>query len=363
MGKNNQDIARKATHWMDLKSAWEKWQQGQPMPALSAAATSYFEDLSFALFNDLLDQRGKCYEGVPRMRSGAEAWSQVFQYLVAKRPRARLRVLDDIFLKARQKAQETPGLSRWEELDQQLGWILNQFEMRMRDAARAYAREYGTAGQHSGKSSTDEPLSGGAEKDAGERTLLDVLESVDEDWGTEIERREIQSLAEQLAEGFFPGIRAAFKLSLFLRALRRRRSVIISVADPVVVAVAGVKKAVFAQGAVDALTALVQQVAAQPACQELDLAGKYYFGNHATLALLDRTEIWIWLGASVKEILEANAATGAASEKSRCEIVQRLQAFAELLRERLLESGTLLSENEMQPFFTAIETARLQHCR
>ncbi len=358
MAKKHQDVVKKATYWLELKSAWESWQQGQPMPSLSAAATAYFQDLCFALFNDLLDQRGKSYEGVPRLRSGEEAWAHVFQYMVAKRPRARLRVLDDIFLRARQKAQATPGLSHLEELAQHLGWILNQFEMRMRDVVRAYAREYGTASLQNSTTSSDKTLGGAADESTGERTLLDVLESVDEDWGTEMERREIQSLALDLATGFFPGVRAAFKLSLFLRALRRRRSVIISVGDPVVVAAAGVGRAVFAQGAVDSLTALIQQVAAQPACQELDLAGKCYFGNHATLFLFDHTEVWVWAADCVNEIIEAHADGG-----RRSAVIERLQAFAELLLERLQEAGALFSEKEMQPFFTTLETARLQYCR
>lgn len=358
MATDLRDTPKKASHWIDLKSAWEKWQQGQPMPALAPAATHYFEELSFALFNELLEQRGAYFRKVPRMRTGAEAWAQVFQYLVARRPRARLRVLDDIFLKARQKAQETPGISRWEELEQQLGWILNQFEMRVRDAVRAYVREFGTTSLLSTETSADEPLDA-----ANDRTLMDVLESVDDDWGTEIERRELQAMARQIAAGYFPSLRAAFKLSLFLRALRRRRSVIISVADPVIVAVAGVKKAVFAQGAVDSLEGLVNQVAAQPACQELDMDGKFYFGLQATLALLDRTELWVWLGACVTEIIEANAALGASRQIEPSELVQRLQDFAELLRERLLESAALLSEKELQPLFKAIEAARLLHRR
>ncbi|WP_395744519.1 hypothetical protein [Prosthecobacter sp.] len=345
-----------ATYWLELKTAWGKWQEGEPMPALSDAATAYFQNLCFSLFNELLDQRGQCYEGVPRMRGGEEAWAHVFHYLVAKRPRARLRVLDDIFLRARQKAQLTPGLSHLEELKQQMGWILNQFEMRMRDAVRAYAREYGTGSLQGSTTSSDKPLAPGGDDSAGERTLLDVLESVDEDWGTEMERREIQALAQEAATGFFPGVRAPFKLSLFLRALRRRRGVIISVGDPIVVAAAGVGRAVFAQGAVDSLTALIQHVAALPVCQELDLAGKCYFGNHATLFLFDHTEVWVWAAACVKEIIESHGSGGAAA-------VERLAAFADLLRERLLESGALLSEKEMQPLFMTLETARQNHRR
>jgi hypothetical protein len=362
MGKEHQDTSKKAAHWLELKNAWDQWQKGEPMPALSPEAQNYFESLSFAIFNDLLDQRGTCFEEVPRMRSGAEAWAQVFQSLVARRPRARLRVLDDIFLKARQKARETPGISRWDELEQQIGWILNQFEMRVRDAVRAYAREYGTAGLQRVKDSIDKPVPGSG-NGSDERTLLDVLESADDDWGTELERREIQSLGVQVADAYFPGVRPAFKLSLFLRALRRRRSVVISVADPVVLAVAGVKKAVFAQGAVDSLEGLANHVATQPACKELDLSGRYYFCLQATLALLDRTEIWVWVGKCVNEMLETNASQKDPGRINPSELVQRLEAFAGLLRERLLEAGALLSENEMAPLFQVIEAARLQYCR
>jgi hypothetical protein len=360
MGKNHQDSSKRAKHWIELKAAWEKWQQGQPMPTLSTEAQKYFEALSFVFFNEQLDQRGSFFENVPRMRTAIEAWSQVFHYLVAKRPRARLHVLDDIFLQARNKAQATPGISNWDALEQQVGWIVKQFGMRVRDAVRAYAREHGTTGLQSSTQALDKPLDAAADE-AGERTLLDLLASADHDGSSEVERRELQALAHGIAAGYFTGLRAAFKLSIFLRTMRCRRSIAISVEEPVVEAVAGIKRNTFAQGAVDSLKGLAAHLAAQPACEELDKAGRHHFCVQATISLLDRTEVWIWLGACVTEIIKSNAELGAGRKIMPTEMLLRLQAFAELLHERLRESGALLSENETAPFFNAIATARLQH--
>ncbi|MGV3659059.1 MAG: hypothetical protein ACO1TE_02710 [Prosthecobacter sp.] len=364
MTKERPDIIRTAGHWLELKRAWGTWKEGQPMPALSSEAQLYFENLGLRTMNEALEELGSAYENVPRLRDGREAWSHIFTYLVAQRPRSSARLLDDIFVRARARADVPPGMDERSELEQIIGWVLKQFSMRVRDGARVYAREHGTAAQIARTGSANKPL-GGDVTDPSQTTVMDVLQYVDEqdEWGTETERREMQGLGERLVQAQFPGIASPAKLSLYLRALRRQRDVIIGVDNETVLAVANLRTAQFAQKAVDALQKLALTVAEQPACQELDGTGKYYYSLCATLSLLDRTELWTHLGQCVTEIIDGHATAGPAKRIPPAEMVPRIQAFADMLLQRLKQSQALFSENELDPLFTAIATARLKHCQ
>ncbi|HEY1051617.1 MAG TPA: hypothetical protein VGE39_17715 [Prosthecobacter sp.] len=364
MTKDRSDIIRTTGHWLELKRAWGTWKEGQPMPALSIEAQLYFENLGLRTMNDALEELGSAYENVPRLRDGREAWSQIFTYLVAQRPRSSARLLDDIFVRARSRADLPPGLDERTELEQIIGWVLKQFSMRVRDGARVYAREHGTAAQISRTSSANKAL-GNDQSDPSQTTVMDVLQYVDaeEEWGTELERREMQELGERLVQAQFPDIASPAKLSLYLRALRRQRDVIISVDNATVLAVANLRTAQFAQKAVDALQKLARTVAEQPACLELDGTGKYYYSLCATLSLLDRTELWTHLGQCVTELIEAHATAGPAKRIPPAEMVPRMEAFADMLLQRLQQTQSLFSENELAPLFNALAAARLKHCQ
>lgn len=358
MTKDRTETVKIAGFWLELKSAWEKWQQGQPMPPLDAGTQAYFEDVSFNCLNSSLKALGGVYENVPPMRSGQEAWAHVFHYLIEQRPQAALRVIDDIFLRAHIHASTPPGLSPLDELAHQLGWILNQFQMRLRDVARAYAGEHGTP--------TEAGLTGTIHKPVGDReqhTLLDILAFMDPGWATAMEREELRTLSHGMVEAFFPGVRTAFKLRLYLRLLRENRSVIISVANQVVLALAGVGKAVFAEGAAQVLATLSAQAAAAPVYQELDREARMYFLGYAAMSLSDRTEFWTHLGECVREFLAENHKAPPKDQVPPKAIIERAEAFADLLLGELRKKDALLSEDELAPLFTAIDTARQQHCR
>jgi hypothetical protein len=331
------------------------------MPPLSAAARAYFEAISFECLNGALKALGRIYENVPPMRDGQEAWAHVFRYLVEERPRAALRVLDDIFVRAAHAARasmtELPVVDQQEELAHQIGWILNQFQMRMRDAARAYAVEHGTPSQARVTGSIHKPV-GGTENEV---TLLDLMSFMDPNWATAMEREELRTLGGDVVAAFFPTVRTAFKLRLYLRLLRENRDVIISVANPTVLDLAGIGHSVFADGASQVLTALTAGVAENEVYQELDREARMYFLGYAAMSLSDRTELWTHLGECVLEFLAENEKTGPKKQVPPQLIIERAEAFAELLLQELKKKDALLSENEIAPLFNALATARLQH--
>jgi hypothetical protein len=350
-----------AGFWLELKRAWHTWQQGEPMPALSDAARAYFEAVSFDCLNSALKALGSVHANVPPMRSGQEAWAHVFHYLIEERPRAALRVLDDIFLRAANAARATtadlPVIDQQEELAHQIGWILNQFHMRVRDVARAYAVEHGTPSETRVTGSLHKPV-GGTDTEV---TLLDIMSFMDPNWATAMEREELRTLGGDVVEAFFPTVRTAFKLRLYLRLLRENRDVTISVANPTVLELAGIGRSVFAESASQVLGALAAQVAEKEAYQELDREARMYFLGYAAMSLSDRTELWTHLGHCVREFLAENEKAGPKDQVPPRLIVERAEAFADLLLQELKKKDALLSENELEPLFTAIATARRQY--
>lgn len=352
-------LSKKVTYWLELKDAWSKWLAGAPMPDLGREAELYFEGQAQAAFNSGLDQGGYSDAEVPRMRSGREAWSHSFQYLVAGRTLTGGRLLDDLFARVFEN-----GGGTWADLDHKLRYLESQFRMRIRDAARQYAGEFGKKSLRQRMSRGDKPV--GNDDEASDRTMFDYLMSVEPDWGTELERAELKKIVQAQVGSFFPPIRLPFKIGLCLRAIRRGRNVIISVKEETVTELAGVKHAVLADGTVKSLENLAQQMRADPAGQQLeadDREGAFYFCLQGLLALLDRSELWLLLAEGVAESLALNEEAGERKKVPASELLDRWQAFAQFLESTLKEHRALASENELRPLFTAIEAARGKLCR
>jgi hypothetical protein len=357
MSMNRLDKQQSALYWLELKTAWGTWQAGGVMPSLSAEAGAYFEALSLQCMNSTLKTLAGSFPNVPPMRDGKEAWSHVFRELVQERPLAARRLMDDIFIRAREKAYLPEGLSPLDELNYLIGWIINQFQMRVRDVARAYALEHGRSRQTVVMEPLDRPLPGSD----GQITLLDILAFMDPNWATSLEREELRRLGNGVVEAFFPDVRTAYKLRFYLRMLRDQRNIIISVANKVVLALAGVQKAVFAEGSSKVLEKLTAATASNNAYQELDPEARLYFLGYTVMSLADRTEIWTHLGECVSEFLDQN---DQASDKDRIEtalLITRMEDFANLLNDEMRKKVALLSENELNPLFQAIAKARQQH--
>lgn len=352
-------LSKKVTYWLELKTAWSQWRAGAPMPGLSREAELYFEGLALAAFNSGLEQGGYSDAEVPRMRSGREAWSHSFQYLVAGRTLTGSRLLDDLFAKVFEN-----GGGTWADLDHKLRYLENQFHMRIRDAARQYAREYGQKSLRQRTARGDKPA--GNDDEASGKTMFDYLMSEEPDWGTEVERAELKQIIQAHLSRSFPPIRLPFKIGLCLRAIRRGRNVIISVKEESVTELAGVKHSVLAEGTVKSMENLAQQMRADAAGQQLeadDLEGVKYLCLQGLLALLDRSELWLLLAEGVAESLALNEEASDKKKVPASELLDRWEAFAQMLEATLKEHQALASENELQPLFKAIEAARAKLCR
>jgi hypothetical protein len=352
-------LSKKVTYWLELKAAWSQWLAEAPMPGLDREAELYFEGLALAAFNSGLEQGGYSDAEVPRMRSGREAWSHSFQYLVAGHTETGNRLLDDLFARVFES-----GGGTWADLDHKLRYLENQFRLRIRDAARQYAREYGQKSLRQRMSRGDKPI--GNEDEASDKTIFDTLMTEEPDWGTEVEREELQQVIQAKIGSFFPPIRLPFKIGLCLRAIRTGREVIISVAEESVTELAGVKHSVLAAGIVSSMGNLLQQMRADPAGQQLeadDREGARYFYLQGMLSLQDRAEVWVLLAEGVGESLALNEEASEAKKVPAADLLDRWEAFAQLLETKLKEHQALASENELRPLFKAIEAARGKLCR
>jgi hypothetical protein len=327
-----------AQHWLLLKQAWNIWHSGKPMPHLPEETRIYFEKLSFFRFNSLLALPE--FSGVPRVEEPKDAWAHVIRCFTAKRPIASLYLLEDIFSRARERARELGLVSDDDRIEFYVGVLINQFQMRIGEAVTAYAREFGTLSMRQKKVSLDEPTTN--QDHEGETTRLERTRAPDQ-WGSETEMAEVAEIGPKVAEGYFPGIRPVFKLSIFLRSLRLRRCVTISCDHATVVELAGVKKAVFADGAKKILEReFPLHVKGHSECEDLDGTAVYQVCLSAMIALLDRTDLWFWLASWLQEV--------AAERKDLTpqQFADRATAFLELLEESLKEAGDLSSENAIR---------------
>lgn len=335
----------KAQYWLLLKQAWSIWQSGKPMPNLAAEALAYFENLSFFRFNELLQHPE--FEGVPPVDSPREAWAHVLRCFMTMRPIAGSHLMEDIFSRASDRARELGLVKDEDRIEYYVGVLVNQFQMRIGEAVKAYARDFGTPGARRRKVSLDAPVQN--QNDGSEKSRLD-FESLPDEWGTETERSEVEQIGPSVALAYFPGIRPVFKLSIFLRSLRLRRCVTISCDTAEVLDLAGVKKAVFADGAKKILERdFPLHVLAVPECADLDKAARYQVCLSATVALLDQTDLWLWLAAWLQELAQER------KDLAISQFALRAEAFVGLLAESLREAGDHSSENEIQALFNRIK--------
>lgn len=80
--------------------------------------------------------------------------------------------------------------------------------MRIGEAVKAYARDFGTPGARRRRVSLDAPVQN--QNDGSDKPRLD-FESLPDEWGTETERSEVEQIGLSVALAYFPGIRPVLK--------------------------------------------------------------------------------------------------------------------------------------------------------
>jgi len=346
-----------ARYWLELKEALDAWVKTGDMPPLSLEAQQYFEEIATFVVRTFVARHSRLFQSVPPPQEGRESWAILLEYLCRIRPVTQTRLLDAIFDSALQRAAEEFGgfQAGLAAVEKALGWILNGFYTRVvREAMRDYVRQHAPAptGVYLDSLQRDVP---GA--DGGERTLEETMvPQGTEPWDSGIEGREVKAIGEFTATTVFSNAKPSLCLGLALRVLRLRRSVIISVADARVLALAGVAKTVFATGANECLNLLTQTLDRHPAILELDAEAKILAARAATAAMMDEAERWLFGGNWIAEFCRLQQWQRSDGTPRDCRAyLEKAKHLAQLLEERLNTAEKILSENEMGPVFSLLE--------
>jgi hypothetical protein len=343
--------------WLELKTSWERWKDGMAMPPLSPETQSYFETLAGRAVRRFVESHPALFNKTAPPVDDRECWALLMEYLLRKRKVAKRYLLDDIFAYALVKAEEKHGrLSGKEGLERAIGWLLNAFNDRVvKETMRDWCRGMGVRKTSVDTESMETPVgeSGGV---LGDFISADDASQDDKWWANEAERAEVLTLGEAAGRSYCWQLRPAFKLSLALRGLRQSRGVIISCDDPRVLAAAGVKRAVFADGVDKGLKSLVETLAANPAIAELDPAAQRAAMAAAYAALNDCCEYWLfdggWITDCCGEQKRAIVKKGDTVPPDFCyRFRDHCLALSILLRDRLEKNDANLSENEMELVF------------
>lgn len=270
--------AEEVDYWLELKSQWEEWRTSGGRFSLGDEARRYFERLVGRYFNGCLTSDGKVAHLGYRLDDDQEAWSYVFAYLFTTRAKETgAHLLDDIFERSLQKAA-AKGVGG--SLASVLGFIKNQFKMRVRNAVREWVREEaGTEGQRDHKEGMDAPLISGEGGD--ERTRHDVLTG-EEAMGAE--ERELVEMGQKIGERQFEAMDGDSRICTYLKSLK------VSLANPKLVAFLGKNKSVLYEVEKGVRRDLVL------ACREPggDGEGCYMIATAAFQYLQDECRLWFF---------------------------------------------------------------------
>jgi hypothetical protein len=349
MSQRSQEKYHAAACWLDLKKVWEAWQLGSRTATLMPASQTFFEEQCGRLFRVFLGQLGSAFEGVPRPVSDAECWSHVLTHLISKRPLTGRTELDDLFQAGFEKARaNNPGKEIG--LITALGWISNQFEMRVRNAVRNYVREYGT---RSAVMFTDRLDANLQEDEAGDaRTKGDLLVSPEVAPGERVAQIQQVAIVTPVVEEVMNGATAAAKLSLFLRSLRERGRLIISVASPEVRAVSGLGHASFAEAFKSIRKTLMSHLSEREPYAKAAADEKDEIAVAAMRQTVAQVEDWFWEGRWIDDFAAAPVHRGL----SQREFMARIKGLLDLIRSTLLKTKqNLVPEKELDRLFNLLE--------
>jgi|GEM_PF-3411221 len=343
-------------YWLELKQAWDRWKEGQPMPPLSDAARGYFERLAGSAVSTWVKAHPGEFEHTAPPSSDRECWAILLEYLLRKRPKAKGPLLDHIIESGIRKAAETlkGKLEGPVGFEHAINWIINRFKTQvvlsaMPDFVRQHKPPPVEDGIRVTVVSTDAPVGG-----EGSTTLGNSLTDPDDGrwWETETEREEVEALSRQIAADHFGTIRPAFRLSLAMRSLRHSRGVTISCDDGRVLAVAGVGRAVFADGIRKSVETLAAKLLENPAISELDPLARLHAAQTTQAAVSEMAEDWLFNGLWIDDC--HGERKPAMPDGFSRDFQEMAHALAVLLRDRLRDAGKNLAENELAPVFNRL---------
>lgn len=225
--------ADEAGFWLSLKSAWEGWCADDTEFRLDLETLGYFESLAGKYFRMALGSDGFIAHLGYRMESDREAWAHVLTYLFMRRAKSTgAYLMDDIFERAFRKAEEQ-GIGG--SLESVLGFIKNQFSMRVRGVVRDWIREQsGTTAQRNHKVSLDAPV---GNDDSGQGGVLHQTLPGQETVSTD--EAELELLGLELGRSVFEDADRAARVVTYLRSLKS-----VSLADGRITTVLGKGKSV-----------------------------------------------------------------------------------------------------------------------
>jgi len=270
---------KEAGHWLELKEAWRNLTPRSDSLGLSHDTEAYFQALTFRYFGKVLSSDGLLARfGLPSP-SVKEAWSIMFRELYVRRTATGTQVFDDLFLRAIQSARKK-GCG--ESAEAVLGFFKNQYEMRLRDVVRSWAREQ--MGSLGGKTvvSLDEPKKRDEhDGPSGHEVVQDGTREEDD-----LELRDLQRCGRRVAGEIFAEMDFMSRTCILLHALH------VSLAHPLVVATLGKGKSVLFDHERRVRGEVVSRC--QMEDPDLDPEGQMYLAVAAYRSLRDECERWFF---------------------------------------------------------------------
>lgn len=275
----NEANRKEAGHWLELKEAWRNLTPESESLGLSNDAEAYFQALTFRYFGKVLGRDGLLARfGLPSP-SVQEAWSIMFRELYLRRTSTGIQVFDDIFLRAFESARKA---GYGDSAEAVLGYFKNQYEMRLRDVVRSWAREQ--LGSLGGKKfhSLDEPKKG-AEHDG--PSGHDVIQGGNNE-EDDPELRDLQRCGCRVAGEIFAEMDSMSRTCILLHALH------VSLAHPLVVATLGKGKSVLFDHERRVRGEVVSRCQLQD--PDLDTEGQIYLAVASYRSLREECERWFF---------------------------------------------------------------------
>ena len=272
-------------HWLALKLAWSRLTPASRRIEMDDESTAYFTALSARYFAQVLGGDGQ----VARFRLSApppaEVWDIVFRELYQRRTRTGQRVLDDIYMKAFQAARER---NLGDDIAGVVGFLKNQFGMRLRDVVRSWAREQiGTLGDHE-TVPIDEP-----ESEYGNRTRHDIIPLSAADEASDPEIRELRKIGRRQGAVMFREMEDNPKTLVVNRACLVLQEARVSLAHPLVTAEFDRRPAALYERVAN-LRGSVLDWARNFDDAHLDNEGRYHLAVGCNREICDRCEKWFF---------------------------------------------------------------------